>query len=55
MVTSMGFAKNVEIRNENDDLILEDNFFDMDPRVRTLKVTKGSLTGLRIRSVFDIH
>ncbi|MBP5197760.1 MAG: glycoside hydrolase family 2 protein [Lachnospiraceae bacterium] len=55
MVTSMGFAKNVEIRNENDDLILEDNFFDMDPGVRTLKVTKGSLTGLRIRSVFDIH
>ncbi|MCR5255353.1 MAG: glycoside hydrolase family 2 protein [Acetatifactor sp.] len=54
-VISEGFAKNVEIRNENDDLILEDNFFDMDPGVKSIKVIKGSVKGLRVRSVFDIH
>ncbi|MCR5357087.1 MAG: glycoside hydrolase family 2 protein, partial [Lachnospiraceae bacterium] len=29
VVTAAAFAKSVEIRNENDDLILSDNFFDM--------------------------
>ena len=29
VVKAEAYAKSVEIRNENDDLILEDNYFDM--------------------------
>lgn len=55
MVKAKTFAKNVEIRNKNDDLVLEDNFFDMDPGQRIIKVKRGQLDGLRVRSVYDIH
>ena len=54
-VEAKAFARNVEIRNENDDLVLEDNFFDMDPGVRILKVYRGRISGLKVRSVRDIH
>ena len=55
MVNAKTFAKNVEIRNKNDDLVLEDNFFDMDPGQRIIKVKRGQLDGLTVRSVYDIH
>ncbi len=49
------FAKNVEIRNEDDDLVLSDNYFDMDPGVKSVKILRGKPSGLRVRSVYDIH
>ncbi len=55
LVEAGAFAKNVEIRNEDDDLILSDNFFDMDPGSRQIEVLRGNLRGLRVRSVYDIH
>ena len=55
MVEAKTFAKNVEIRNKNDDLVLEDNFFDMNPGQRIIKVKRGQPDGLTVRSVYDIH
>lgn len=48
------YAKSVEIRNENDDLILTDNFFDMNAGSKTVEVISGEITNLRLRSVYDI-
>lgn len=49
------YAKSVEIRNDNDDLILSDNFFDMNAGSRTVEVLSGSIDNLRLRSVYDIN
>lgn len=49
------FAKSVEIRNDNDDLILTDNFFDMNAGMKEVEVLSGSITDLRLRSVYDIN
>ncbi len=49
------YAKSVEIRNENDDLILTDNFFDMNAGSKTVEVISGEITDLRLRSVYDIY
>ena len=48
-------AKNVEIRNENDDLVLSDNFFDMNPGVKVVRIIRGDANNLTVRSVADIH
>lgn len=55
IVTADAYAKSVEIRNENDDLILSDNFFDMDGGEKRVKVLSGRTEGLRARSVYDIR
>ena len=49
------FAKNVEIRNENDDLVLSDNFFDLLPGEKVIKVYRGEAKNLCVRSVYDIR
>jgi len=49
------FARIVEIRNDNDDLILTDNFFDMNAGAKEVEVLSGSITDLRLRSVYDIN
>lgn len=54
-VESSCFAKGVEIQNDKEDLILSDNYFDMNPGIRTIKIEKGIPTGLKSRSVYDIH
>ena len=54
-VSADSFAKNIEIINEDDDLVLSDNFFDMNPGERILEVVRGSVNGLKIRSVYDIR
>ena len=48
------YAKSVEIRNENDDLILEDNYFDMNAGEYRVKILDGKPDGLKVRSVYDI-
>ena len=53
-VKAAAFAKYVYISNENDDLILSDNFFDMDAGIKTIKVISGDSNSLKIKSVFDI-
>lgn len=54
-VLADAYAKSVEIRNDNDDLILTDNFFDMNAGERTVEVISGDITNLRLRSVYDIN
>lgn len=55
IVKSEAYAKSVEILNENEDLILEDNYFDMNPGERRIKIHSGNPEKLRIRSVYDIR
>lgn len=53
-VTACAYAKSVEIQNENEDLVLSDNYFDLNADTRTVKILRGSTKGLRVRSVYDI-
>jgi len=54
LVKSRAFAKYVCIQNENDDLVLEDNFFDMEAGERRVKILSGDPTNLTVCSVYDI-
>ncbi len=54
-VTADVYAKSVEILNENEDLILSDNYFDMNAGTKTVKIESGDATKLRLRSVYDIR
>lgn len=55
VVCAGAFAKSVEVLNEADDLLLEDNYFDMNGGVKRVKILRGKPEGLKIRSVFDIR
>ncbi|MCD8104440.1 MAG: glycoside hydrolase family 2 protein [Lachnospiraceae bacterium] len=54
-VTASAYAKSVEIRNENEDLILSDNYFDMNSGTRRVRIESGDASKLRLRSVYDIR
>ena len=54
VVEASAFAKAVYVESNDPDLLLSDNFFDMDPGIRKLQVRRGSTEGLRVRSVYDI-
>ena len=45
----------MEILNENEDLVLSDNYFDLNADEKRVKVLSGSTENLRLRSVFDIR
>lgn len=55
VVTARAYAKSVEIINEADDLLLEDNYFDMNAGRRRGRILKGKPEGLKVRSIFDIR
>lgn len=55
VVKAHAYAKSVEILNENEDLILEDNYFDMNAGEKRVKVLSGDTKNLRLRSVYDIR
>ncbi|MBP5600289.1 MAG: glycoside hydrolase family 2 protein, partial [Lachnospiraceae bacterium] len=54
-VSSKHYAKSVEIRNENDDLILSDNFFDLNGGEKTVKILKGKPENIRVRILYSIR
>ncbi|MCD7955020.1 MAG: glycoside hydrolase family 2 protein [Lachnospiraceae bacterium] len=54
-VTASAYAKSVEIRNENEDLILSDNYFDMNAGTKRVRIESGDASKLRLRSVYDIR
>ncbi len=54
-VTASAYAKSIEIRNENEDLILIDNYFDMNAGTKRVKIQSGDVSKLRLRSVYDIR
>ena len=49
------YAKNVEIDSPDSDFILSDNYFDMDPGKKTVKILEGTPKTVRLRSVYDIR
>ncbi len=55
VVSSRAYAKSVEIRNEEEDLILSDNYFDLNGDEKRVKIISGEAKGIRLRSVFDIR
>lgn len=54
-VSSKTYAKSVEILNDNEDLILSDNYFDLNGNSKTVKVLSGKTDNIRLRSVYDIE
>ncbi len=54
IVKASAYAKDVEIRNENEDLVLSDNYFDMESGERRVKILRGRPDGITIRSSYDI-
>lgn len=55
VVTSKTYAKSVEILNEDETMLLSDNYFDLNGGEKRVKILKGEATGLRVRSVYDIR
>jgi len=54
-VSAKSYAKSVEILNDNEDLILSDNYFDLNGDSKTVEVLSGQIDNLRLRSVYDIE
>lgn len=55
IVTASAYAKSVEIRNKEEDLILSDNYFDMDAGTKKVRIISGVPEELQLRSVYDIR
>ncbi len=53
-VYSTAYASSVQIESEDGDLLLDDNFFDMEKGERRVRILSGSASNLKLRSVFDI-
>ncbi|MDR0643138.1 MAG: glycoside hydrolase family 2 protein [Treponema sp.] len=53
-VKASAYAKAVEIQNRREDLVLSDNYFDMDGGTKKVKILDGRPQGLKLRSVYDI-
>lgn len=54
VVSAQAFAKHVCIESEDADLLLSDNFFDMQPGEKRVQILRGNAEDLRVRSVFDM-
>lgn len=55
LVTSKNYAQQVEIYSLDEDFILSDNFFDMEPGTREVTILEGNPKKVFARSVFDIR
>lgn len=55
VVIAEKYAKSIEISNDNDDLILSDNFFDLNGGSKRVKILKGKPDNLQVRSVYSIR
>lgn len=54
IINSQAYSKYVAIVNDNDDLILSDNYLDMNKGVVKVKILLGNPKNLKVKSVFDI-
>ena len=54
VIAAGAFAKAVEIRSEDPDLLLSDNFFDMNPGERRVRILRGRAEKPCARSVWDM-
>lgn len=55
IVKASAYARGVEVQNEDETLVLSDNYFDMNAGEVRVKVIRGNTKGLRLRSVYDIR
>ncbi|MGN0465408.1 MAG: glycosyl hydrolase 2 galactose-binding domain-containing protein [Lachnospiraceae bacterium] len=55
IVSANAYAKSVEILNEEEDLILSDNYFDLNADSKRVKIVSGKAERLKLRSVYDIR
>lgn len=55
IVTASAYARSVEILNENEDMVLSDNYFDMNGGECRVTIVEGKPEKLTIRSVYDIR
>ena len=55
VVSSKAFAKGVMLEGVDGDLVLSDNFFDMEKGEKRVKILKGSATTLTIKSLYDLQ
>ncbi len=54
IVTANAYARSVEIQ-AGADVLLEDNYFDMNAGVRRVKILRGDVDSVSVRSVYDIR
>jgi beta-mannosidase len=54
-VKAAAYAKSVEVLNKKQDLVLSDNYFDMDAGEKKLKIISGKPEGIKLRCVYDIR
>ncbi len=52
-ITASAYAKSVEILNETEDMLLSDNYFDMNAGTKKVKILRGEAKGVKIRSVYE--
>ncbi|MDD4796722.1 MAG: glycoside hydrolase family 2 protein, partial [Eubacteriales bacterium] len=55
VVHASAYARSVEIDSPDCDMVLEDNYFDMDAGVRTVRILRGDPAAVTVRSVYDIR
>ncbi|MFI3172096.1 MAG: glycoside hydrolase family 2 protein [Eubacteriales bacterium] len=54
VITADAFAKSVEIDCEDTDMVLSDNYFDMNAGTVVVKLEKGTIGDIVIKSVYDL-
>lgn len=54
VVSAKAFAKHVYVQSNDADLLLADNFFDLNAEEKRVRVLRGNTEGIRARSVFDL-
>jgi beta-mannosidase len=54
ILTAGAYAKGVEILNDSEDMILSDNYFDMNAGEKRVRILSGQPDRIKIRSVYDI-
>ncbi|MCR5487302.1 MAG: glycoside hydrolase family 2 protein [Lachnospiraceae bacterium] len=54
-VSSDRYAGSVEIQNADEDLVLSDNYFDLNGGEKTVRILSGRAEGLKVKSVYDIR
>ena len=53
-VSASAYAKSIQISNEKNDLLLEDNYFDLNGDSRAIKILSGKAEKIKLCSVYDI-
>ena len=54
IVTAQAYAARVELLNEEENWVLDDNYFDMEAGERRVRIVSGDAKEIRVRSVYDI-